>query len=128
MLNYLRSKMSDGKIPFEARMLSLALLLINAPAAVVGLIFFWIVLPIPGLVLYGLIIAMSLGKLSIYASRETILFTMLYHLILLLILFSIGEEPGGSLLYNWLLIMLLSTIGFGQLLMRKLIPTQRIHL
>ncbi|MFK7921726.1 MAG: hypothetical protein AB8H47_07195 [Bacteroidia bacterium] len=116
----LRHNMSDGKIPFEARMLGLAMLLINIPAAVFGLLFFWVILPLPGLVLYGFVIAMSFGKLSVDKAKLTTILTMIYHLVLLIILFGIGEEPGGSLIYNWLFIMPLSTIGFGEILLRVL--------
>ncbi len=121
MLSSLRHKMSQGKLPFEARMISLALLAVNIPSAVLGVMFFWIILPIPGLILYGFVIAIALGKLSEPAASMTAILSTIYHGLLLILLFGAGASfTSHDITDLYLLMIPISSIGFGMLMLNAL--------
>lgn len=122
MFKYLRRKMPDAQIPSEARMLGLAMLIVNLPALVYGLFFWWFVIPIPGLILYGNIIVLTLGKKSPTGSELTTIFTMVYHLALLImvICFFPGWKGDDFMIWSYIAAMPIATICFGALLLRTL--------
>lgn len=124
IINKLRHNMSEAEIPFEARMLGFSMLLVNIPTFVYGLLAFWTMLPIPGLILYGFGIALAFGKQSAKLAKLTTILTMLYHLILLIILISMlfnGMADANAFLYwSYVAATPFSTICFGFLLLRTL--------
>ncbi|MEM6348962.1 MAG: hypothetical protein AAF927_34065 [Bacteroidota bacterium] len=121
MLSSLRHRMSQGKLPFEVRMIGLALLAVNIPSAIVGLMFCWIILPIPGLILYGFVIAIALGKLSENTASMTAILSIIYHGLLLILLFGAGASFTSHDISDLYLLMIpLSSIAFGLLMLNAI--------
>ncbi|MEL7529778.1 MAG: hypothetical protein AAFN10_00645 [Bacteroidota bacterium] len=121
MLSYLRHKMSHSKLSAEARMLSLAILLINIPSTVFGLAYYWLVLPIPGLILYGCFIAIVLDKLKRDLIKTVSALAILYHSTLLLIMIvRLGDlYPQDFMAWSYISSIPVATICFCIVLLRN---------
>ncbi|MEM6348963.1 MAG: hypothetical protein AAF927_34070 [Bacteroidota bacterium] len=122
MRRYSRPLMTKAKLPSEVRMISLALLVINIPSVILGIMYYWLILPIPGLILYGLLIAVALGILSVNVAGMTTIFLVIHHFVLLILLLGYGvfaESPYYMAYY--FLIIPITSVGFGILMFKTIL-------
>ncbi|MEM6347735.1 MAG: hypothetical protein AAF927_27855, partial [Bacteroidota bacterium] len=87
MLNNIKNRLSSGILPYDARLVFIAIAIINLPGALFGGLFFWTVLPIPALIIYGFVVALAFGKGSVATARGTSSAAAIYHAILLALFF-----------------------------------------
>lgn len=69
-------------LPHLVRMASILLIVINFIGAMVGAVFFWSVFPIPGLIVYGVLVSIAIGNRSLFAAKFVGLIGLIYNLIL----------------------------------------------
>jgi len=95
MFAKLNHRLASGTLPYGARLAFIAIALINLPGAIIAGIFFWTILPLPALVLYGFVLAFAFGKSSVDKAEIVIIHAVGYHLILLCLLaFQFVETAG----------------------------------
>lgn len=95
MFDKLNHRLASGTLPYGARLAFIAIATINLPGAIIAGIFFWTILPLPALVIYGFVVALAFGKSSVPTAKTISSAAIIYHLILLGLLFYQFTETGG---------------------------------
>lgn len=104
MLNHLKHHLASGRLPYDARLVFIAIAIINLPGAIFGGIFFWTILPIPALIIYGFVVALAFGKSSVSTAKTISSIAAIYHGILLALLlfqfYEIGTFSSGEAIWS----------------------------
>ncbi|MFK7921727.1 MAG: hypothetical protein AB8H47_07200 [Bacteroidia bacterium] len=95
MFDKLNHRLTSGTLPYGPRLVFIAIALINLPGALFGGFFFWTILPLPALVIYGFVVGLALGKSSVPTAKTISATAIFYHLILLGLLFHQFADTGG---------------------------------
>ena len=95
MLNKIKNRLASGILPADVRLVFISIAIINLPGALFGGLFFWTILPLPALIIYGFVVALAFGKGSVSTARGISSAAVIYHAILLALLFFQIYETGG---------------------------------
>ncbi|MEL7529776.1 MAG: hypothetical protein AAFN10_00635 [Bacteroidota bacterium] len=115
MFAILKSFFPSRKVASEVRLVALALTLLNLIPAGFGAMFFFTVIPFPGLILFWYQLQIAKGKEVMERTQSSAVVGIVYNIFLLL--FAIGM--GGKDIYFYTLITyLMGAIGLNLLLLR----------
>ncbi|MEL6591692.1 MAG: hypothetical protein AAFQ68_16490 [Bacteroidota bacterium] len=112
MLNKLRHRLASGKLPYGPRLALIAIALINLPGALLGVIGFWTIIPLPGLVIYFYVLRLAFGKAGPESAKIISTLAIAYQAIVLIVFLAITLKNPPIAPSNVDILSIFSTLGY----------------